>query len=433
MSIQTNNPSTKKSSLATSRMAQPLTLPCGVSLKNRIAKSAMSENMAPDHQANAEFIKTYETWARGGCGLLISGNVMVDSRHLGEPDNIIIEKGHEGLANLMKWTQAGTLNKTHLWIQLNHPGKQSPKFLSPEPVAPSATPFQSALVKMFNTPRALLESEIEEIIERFTYAGVVARDAGFTGVQIHGAHGYLVSQFLSPLHNQRTDQWGGSLENRMRFVMRIYQSLRIALGPAFPIGIKLNSADFQRGGFTEEESILVAQRLSEAGMDLIEISGGTYEAPKMTGAKTAGAGAGTIEIKSSTIKREAYFIEYCEKVRAHVRCPILLTGGFRTSTGMEQALRSNACDVIGLARALAINPQLPNQLLAGDNVVSEVKPLTTGFKALDRLIPLEIVWYTQQIHRMGRGLTPSAHLSPLWMALHSVMKVGIKSLLRVRT
>lgn len=427
MTQQTNHSSDNKSALTPSLMAQPLTLPCGVSLKNRIAKSAMSENMAPDHQANAQFVKTYETWAQGGCGLLISGNVMVDSRHLGEPDNIIIEKGQEGLENLKKWTQAGTLNKTHLWIQLNHPGKQSPKFLCSEPVAPSAISFQSALAKLFNTPRALLESEIEEIIERFTYAGVVARDAGFTGVQIHGAHGYLVSQFLSPLHNQRSDQWGGSLENRMRFVMRIYQSLRAALGPAFPIGIKLNSADFQRGGFTEEESILVAQRLSEAGMDLIEISGGTYEAPKMTGAKTGG------EIKQSTITREAYFLDYCEKVRAHIQCPILLTGGFRTSTGMEQALRTKACDVIGLARALAINPQLPNQLLAGESVVSEVKPLTTGFKALDQLMPLEIVWYTQQIHRMGHGRAPSAKLSPLWMALNSMMKVGIKSLLRVRT
>lgn len=410
-----------------SLMAQSLKLPCGAVLKNRIAKSAMSENMAPDHQANTQFIKVYEAWARGGAGLLISGNVMVDSRHLGEPHNVVIEKNREGLSNLKKWTQAGTLNKTHLWIQLNHPGKQSPRFLNPEPVAPSAIPFQSSLAKLFNTPRALSENEIEDIIQRFAYAGVVARNAGFTGVQIHGAHGYLVSQFLSPLHNQRTDQWGGSLENRLRFVMRIYQYLRVALGPVFPIGIKLNSADFQRGGFTEEESVWVAQKLSEAGMDLIEISGGTYEAPKMTGAKAVG------DIRESTRQREAYFLEYCEKIRSHVQGPILLTGGFRTSAGMEQALHSKACDMIGLARSLAINPDFPHQLLEGQKVVSAVKPLTTGFKTLDQLIPLEIVWYTQQIHRMGQGKATSAHLSPLWMALSSIIKIGFSSLLRVRS
>jgi len=412
---------------AKSMLAESLKLPCGVVLKNRIAKSAMSENMATsNHEANELFVKSYKIWSQGGAGLLISGNVMVDSRYLGEPDNIVIEKGHEGLQRLKEWTKAGALNNTHLWIQLNHPGKQSPKFLSKEPVAPSAIPFRSSLAKLFNTPRALLESEIEEIIERFTFSAVVARDAGFTGAQIHGAHGYLVSQFLSPLHNQRTDQWGGTLENRMRFVMKIYHSMRKALGASFPISIKLNSADFQKGGFTEDESILVAQKLSEAGMDLIEISGGTYEVPKMTG---------TLKMneKESTLKREAYFLEYCEKVRSQIRCPIMLTGGFRTSTGMEHALSSQACDLIGLARSLAINPSFPKQLLSGQNTVSEVKPLTTGFKNLDKVMPLEIVWYTQQIHRMGHGLTPSAKLSPLWMALNSLFKLGIKSLFRVRS
>lgn len=407
-------------------MSQSLTLPCGSSLKNRIAKSAMSENMASvDHQANELFVKAYDRWAQGGAGLLISGNVMVDSRYLGEPKNVVIEKGREGLLNLKKWAAAGTLNNTHLWMQINHPGKQSPKFLSRKPVAPSAVPFQSSLAKLFNTPRELAHEEIEEIIERFTYAAVTAQEAGFTGVQIHGAHGYLVSQFLSPLHNQRTDVWGGSLENRMRFVMRIYQSMRKAVGPYFPIGIKLNSADFQKGGFTEEDSVQVAQRLSEAGIDLIEISGGTYEAPKMTGAPAAG-------VKETTIQREAYFLEYCEKVRSRVSCPILLTGGFRTFFGMEQALEAKACCLIGLARSLALNPIFPSQLLSGESAVSEVKPLSTGLKSLDKVVPLEIIWYTQQIHRMGRGMNPSPQLSPLVLAITSAWDMGIQSLFRVR-
>ena len=133
--------------------------------------------------------------------------------------------------------------------------------------------------KMFNRPRALSEAEIWDVIERFSFSAEMAKEAGFTGVQIHGAHGYLVSQFLSPRHNQRTDQWGGSLENRMRFVCEIYKRLRAKLGNHFPIAIKLNSADFQKGGFSDGESMQVVQTLAENGMDLIEISGGTYEAP----------------------------------------------------------------------------------------------------------------------------------------------------------
>lgn len=408
-------------------LSESLTLDCGVVLKNRLAKSAMSENMASaQHISNELFERAYETWAKGGTGLLITGNVMVDSRHLGEPNNVVIEKGHEGLDQLKAWAKAGTSDGTHLWIQLNHPGKQSPKFINKEPVAPSAIPFRSALSKVFYTPRALLESEIEEIIARFAYAAKVARDAGFTGVQIHGAHGYLVSQFLSPLHNQRMDQWGGSLENRMRFVLQIYHAIRDEVGVHFPISIKLNSADFQRGGFSEEDSIVVAQKLSEAGIDLIEISGGTYEAPKMTGVQKMGT-------KPSTLQREAYFLDYCERVRSKVRCPIMLTGGFRTAVGMEQALRSQACDLIGLARSLAINPNFSQQLLSGKTVESKVKPLTTGIASLDRIIPLEIVWYTQQIQLMGQGKKTSPHLSPLLLVLKTIFKTGAKSLMRVRT
>ncbi len=406
---------------------QPLLLPCGVTLKNRIAKSAMSENMATrNHSLDSGFESCYKTWAMGGTGLLITGNVMVDSRHLGEPRNVVIEKNAEGLESLRKWAKAGTLNNTHLWIQLNHPGKQTPKFLTQEPVAPSAIPFSSSLSKVFNTPRALTEVEIEEIIERFIYAASVSQKAGFTGVQIHGAHGYLVSQFLSPRHNQRTDQWGGRLENRMRFVLRLYKGMRAELGSTFPIGIKLNSSDFQKGGFTEEESMIVAQTLSEAGIDLIEISGGTYEAPEMTGVSKN-------KQKESTIKREAYFLDYCEKIRSSVKTPLLLTGGFRTLEVAESAIESGACDVIGLARALTLNPSLSQDWLNGQKTKSEVTPLSTGFKNLDKVFPLEIIWYTQQIHDLAKGKKPDPHQSALAMVLKSIFSMGFKSLFRVRS
>lgn len=405
------------------KISSPLTLPNGVVLKNRIAKSAMSENMAsPGHHANEKFVRLYQRWARGGSGLLITGNIMIDSSALGEPNNIVFEEGRT-TDYIKEWTLAGTENGTHLWAQLNHPGKQSPKFLSKETVAPSAVGFSSTLSGLFNTPRELTEKEILNIISRFAYAARMSKDLGFTGVQIHGAHGYLVSQFLSPHHNRRTDQWGGSLENRMRFVVCVYDAIRKAVGHSFPIGIKINSADFQRGGFSEEESMQVVSTLSELGMDLIEISGGNYESPEMTGTSR----------KSTTIQREAYFLDYCEKVRKTVKCPLMLTGGFRTLSGMNQALSIGACDVIGLARSIALNPEFPNQLLHGQEAKSEVHMLTTGFEALDKKFPLEITWYTQQIHRLGKGLDPKPNLSVIGAVLSTIISIGLSGLKRVRT
>jgi 2,4-dienoyl-CoA reductase-like NADH-dependent reductase (Old Yellow Enzyme family) len=275
---------------------------------------------------------------------------------------------------------------------------------------------------VFNTPRALSEEEIIEIIERFAYAAKVCKENGFTGVQIHGAHGYLVSQFLSPTHNQRSDQWGGSIENRMRFVSEIYKAIRVEVGPHFPISIKLNSADFQKGGFTKEDSMAVVKHLSELGIDLIEISGGTYETPVMTGTN----------VKASTKAREAYFLDYCEEVRKIVKSPLMLTGGFRSSHGMNEALSSGVCDMVGIARSLAINPDFSNELLSGKDVKSLVKPLTTGFPFLDRTFPLEIVWYTDQIHLLGKGENPNIHRSPLRSVLGMVWELGVNVLKKVR-
>lgn len=399
---------------------QNIVLPCGVTLKNRIAKAAMSENMATTHyRANKKFNTLYHRWAKGGAGLLITGNVMIDQSALGEPANVVIEPGCD-LTELKSWAQAGTIEHTHVWMQLNHPGKQSPKFLSREPVAPSAVPFSGSLSKSFNTPRALSEKEIETLIARFANAAGSAKKSGFTGVQIHGAHGYLVSQFLSPKHNQRNDQWGGSLQNRMRFALSVYKAIRAEVGPAFPVGIKLNSADFQKGGFSQEESMEVVQELSSAGMDLIEISGGSYEAPEMMGAKR------------STLEREAYFLDYCLEVRKKMKTPLMLTGGFRSQEGMNNALSAGACDVIGLGRALALQPNFPAELLAGKSTRSAVHKLTTGFKSLDKMVPLEITWYTNQIHRMGKGYEPNPNQNVMFSILKSLYTTGFQSIRRTR-
>jgi 2,4-dienoyl-CoA reductase-like NADH-dependent reductase (Old Yellow Enzyme family) len=403
-------------------------LPCGQVLPNRLAKSAMSENMARlDHAPGPEFFALYQRWAKGGVGLCITGNVMVDSTHLGEPKNIVIEKDRDNLLELKTWASAKNGTSMKLWVQLNHPGKQSPKFLNSLPVAPSALALQAPLNRLFNTPKELNESEIQDIISRFAYAAKAVKGACFDGVQIHGAHGYLVSQFLSPKDNQRTDQWGGSLENRMRFVCELYQAIRAEVGSSFPIGIKLNSADFQRGGFTAEDSVRVAEKLSELGMDLIELSGGTYERPVMVGPTV-----GRADIKESTQKREGYFLEYAKAVRKKIKCPLMVTGGFRTGEFMSKVLENGDVDLVGLARPLAVDPDFPLKLLGNLNVESQVRSLTTGSGVLDKVFPLEIIWYTRQLQQMGRGREPNLGASIYASIASTLFETGLSSFRKVR-
>ncbi len=391
-------------------LAQPFTLPNGVVIKNRICKSAMSETLGDSAGApTAQLARLYQAWADGGVGLCVTGNVMIDHRALGEPGNVVIEDARH-MAALKAWANAAKSNQTQCWVQLNHPGKQSPKGLNAQTVAPSAVPFRPDLQAFFATPRELTTAQVLELIERFGRAASVVKQAGFTGVQIHGAHGYLVSQFLSPLHNLRTDDWGGTPEKRRRFVLAVYRAMRHAVGPAFPVGIKLNSADFQRGGFSEEESLDTIRALADAGIDLIEISGGTYEAPAMTGVKTRDQ-----PVKHSTRQRESYFLAFAEKARKIVKTPLVVTGGFRTAAGMAQAVRSGAVDMVGLARALAMEPDLPNKLLLGKDAAYQVKPITTGIKAIDKMGILEINWYTGQLKRIGNGQPPKPSESGLWV------------------
>jgi 2,4-dienoyl-CoA reductase-like NADH-dependent reductase (Old Yellow Enzyme family) len=262
----------------------------------------------------------------------------------------------------------------------------------------------------FATPRELTDAEVRALVQRYGKAAGIVKEAGFSGVQIHGAHGYLISQFLSPHSNCRTDAWGGTPEKRRHFVLEVYSAMRAAVGPDFPVGIKLNSADFQRGGFTEEESLDTIRALADAGIDLIEISGGTYEAPAMTGIKL-----GKEPIKESTRAREAYFLEFAEKARTAVKTPLAVTGGFRSAKGMAGAIQSGAVDMVGLARILAIEPDVPNRLLSGKKPVQQVKPITTGIKAIDKLGLLEISWYTGQLKRIGRGEAPKPNESGLWV------------------
>ena len=385
------------------------------SVKNRLFKSAMSEQLGDQNfSPTSQLIHLYDIWSKGGTGVLVTGNVMIDRTALGEPKNVVLDKQSD-LSPFKQWADAGTQNNTHLWMQLNHPGKQSPKFLNNEPVAPSAIPLTKALQSSFNTPRALTENEILAIIDDFAFAAEKAQETGFTGVQIHGAHGYLVSQFLSPHHNRREDKWGGSLENRMRFVREIYQAIRERVGSDFPIGIKLNSADFQKGGFSEEDSIQVMKTLQDDGINLIEISGGNYEKPQMMGAK----------VKSSTEKREAYFLEYAEKAKEVLTIPLAVTGGFRSAQAMEDALKSGGTDMIGIARPLAVDPNVSNKLLANESHKIHLKTLTTGVKALDFMAMLNITWYEHQLSLIGNKKTPKPNMSAWLSVIKTISSIGL--------
>lgn len=397
-------------------LKDPLTLPCGATLPNRLVKAAMSEALGTrDNRMTQGLVNVYKRWAAGGVGLNITGNVMIDRRARAEPGNIVIEDERD-LPLLQEWAKAGQSHGGKIWVQINHPGKQCPKAMNKETVAPSAIPFRKELQMMFGTPRELTEDEIYDIIAKWGNVARIFKKAGFDGIQIHGAHGYLISQFLSPHHNQRTDQWGGSAENRRRFVLAVYDEVRKQVGPDFPVGIKLNSADFQKGGFSEEESLAVIKELEARGIDLVEISGGTYEAPVMTGA--------TGPKKESTQKREAYFLDFAEKVRETLKMPLMLTGGFRSVGGMKEALNSGAVDLIGLARSVAIEPDSPSRLLTDQEPMYPVKPLLTGIKGVDRSGLLEIQWYTRQIKRMAKGRDPIPNEHPWKMLLMYLFESG---------
>lgn len=253
---------------------RPLSLAHGLSLPNRIAKAAMSERLAdPVGTPTEALVRLYRRWSEGGTGLLITGNVMVDARAIGETGNVILEDDAQ-LDAFRAWAHAAKSAGARVWMQINHPGRQSPRNLSRRPVAPSAIGLKG-MGGAFAKPRALLEEEIFDIIARFARTAALAERAGFDGVQIHGAHGYLLSQFLSPRTNLREDAWGGDAERRRRFPLEVVRAVRAAVSSDFSVGLKLNSADFQRGGFDEDESMAFVEALSDTGVDLLEISGGT--------------------------------------------------------------------------------------------------------------------------------------------------------------
>ena len=375
-------------------IASPLTLPCGITLPNRIAKAAMSEQLGELSGAPSNTLtRLYSAWGRGGAGLLITGNAMVDRRALVEPRNVVLENDRQ-LDAVSRWARAGRQHGSVLVMQINHPGRVAVAPLYRRPVGPSAI-RPGALGFNLRKPRELTLDDIADLRRRFTRTAELAVAAGFDGVQVHAAHGYLLSQFLCPAANQRTDIYGGSPENRRRLLLEIIGDVRAAIGPNKIVSVKLNSADFHVGGLTVDESLDVALSLEAAGIDLLEISGGNYEAPAMTGV-----------VKASTKIREAYFLDYAERLRARSSLPLMLTGGIRTTKFMDEVLDGGAVDIIGLGRPFAIRPNIANDLLSGD---LETAPAINAPQLPLPITPanayLQLAWHAANFRSIAAGAT----------------------------
>ncbi|WP_179402342.1 NADH:flavin oxidoreductase/NADH oxidase family protein [Burkholderia guangdongensis] len=378
-----------------------LTLPNGSTIPNRIAKAAMEENMADaDHGPSEQLLRLYQAWADGGAGLLVTGNVMVDSRAMTGPGGVVLEDDAQ-LDKFKRWARIGRSQGAQFWLQINHPGRQMQANLGQKTWAPSAVPLDlGKMSKHFNTPHAMTQSVIDDVIQRFARTARLGEMAGFTGVEIHAAHGYLLSQFLSPLTNRRTDEWGGSLENRARLLLAIVKAVRAVVSPGFAVAVKLNSADFQRGGFSADDARQVVELLNEWAVDLVELSGGSYEAPAMQGDARDGR----------TLAREAYFVEFARDIRTVANMPVMVTGGIRRRPVAEQVIDSGV-DMVGIGTALALDPNLPRDWRLGKNNAPQLSPIVWKNKALASLANMATVKF--QLRKLSLGGTPDPEVSPV--------------------
>lgn len=394
----------------------PLTLPCGVMMPNRIAKAAMSEALADRFGSPTTDLQQLHTaWARGGTGLLITGNVMIDRRAFVEPRNAVLEDDRH-LAAYKLWARGVHAHGSKIIMQLNHPGRVAVLPLLKRPVAPSAVGLDLPGMNILRVPRAMSEAEILDVIQRFATSAKLAIKAGFDGVQVHAAHGYLLSQFLSPLANVRTDKWGGNAENRRRLLIEVVRTVRQEIGPDKALSVKLNSADFQQGGLSQQESLGVALALEQEGIDLLEISGGNYESPAQLG-----------YAPEHYVSNDAYFLDYAEQLRNQCKLPLMLTGGLRNVNVMNRILREDVVDMVGIARPFAVQPELAGELLQGRSAAEPPAVPATGYKPIDAY--LQLAWHATQFRRISAGLAPK----PLGGLTRTLMAFGPRMGLSILT
>lgn len=323
-----------------------------IEASNRIARSATGERMcSSDGRVTPLVVEFYGTLARGGVGLIITGHsfVRADGIACEGMMGVHSDKMLPGLAELVR---AVHLTDARIVCQLNHAGRQTrPELIEGKrPVAPSEVTDRASGL----TPRALAAEEMEPLVESYVAAARRCREAGFDGVQLHCAHGYLMSQFISPYTNRRDDPWGGSVEARARFPLEVLRRIRAELGGEYPVLVKLNAEDFIEGGLTLDQSCRIAAMMEREGITAIEISAGMAETVDKI-----------VRKKIDSVDGEAYFLPYAREFRRHVRVPLISVGGYRSLSVMESAITSGAADLVALCRPLIREPDLPRKLRDG--------------------------------------------------------------------
>jgi 2,4-dienoyl-CoA reductase-like NADH-dependent reductase (Old Yellow Enzyme family) len=398
----------------------PLVLRSGGTLRNRIAKAAMEEAMAGGSQLPDErLISLYRRWGAGGAGLLITGNVMVHAEALTGPGGVVLDE-RAPLDPFTRWAQAGKAGGAAMWMQISHPGRQVQAGMpgvvwGPSPVAVELGRHS----KRFGRPVAMTAEQIRATMKRFATTARLAERTGFDGVEVHAAHGYLLSQFLSPLVNKRIDEWGGTLENRARLLLGVVRAIRLEVSPSFAVAVKLNSADFQRGGFDVEDAAKVIEMLAPLGVDLVELSGGSYESPAMAGRPA--------DVR--TTAREAYFLELAAELARSSPLPLMLTGGITRRETAERVLASGV-ELVGMATAVAVTPDLANRWRAGREATEELKPVRWSDKTLASAASMALVRH--QMRRITRGRHPTGRTHPVH-ALMCDQRAHRRALGRYRT
>lgn len=329
----------------------------GIEIKNRFIRSATCERLFDDEGFPEEGLKEfYCQLAKGGIGAIITGHAFIEPIGKASPKQLAIYKD-DFIPPLKKITEAVHKYDTHIFLQLSHAGRQTKsKYLEGKiPVAPSPVEENTT----HTIPKELKEEEIYRIIENFKRAALRAREAGFDGVQLHSAHGYLLSQFISPYTNRRTDKWGGCVENRLRILIEIIKPIKEVKANNFAVFVKLNMEDFIEEGLKFGDSSFIAKELEKIGIDAIETSGGIWESSQFI-----------IRRDILSKDKEAYFLDYAKQLRKSIDIPIILVGGIRSKEIMEEILEVGI-DFISMSRPFIREPDLANRLIKGESVKSE--------------------------------------------------------------
>jgi len=365
-----------KNETAAAKLGRPLDLPCGARLKNRLAKAAMSDSLGDGEGNPTELqMRLYERWAEGGAALTVIGEVQTTPHYPEKPGNLVLIPDAD-MTTLRALAARGSIQDTHIWPQLGHAGALSHAPIS-DPKGPS--PLNVEGLQCAGMTRA----EIQSLPTFYAKAASIAKAVGFTGVQIHAGHGFLLSQFLSPLFNHRTDAFGGSIASRFRIIAEIIDAVREAVGATFPVGIKINSTDQLVGGLSEDEALEVVRMLDLTSIDLIDVSGGTY----FPGAPSS---------SDRTASSGPYFLDFAERAKSVTAIPIMLTGGFKTRDETKMVMERGAADVVGLARAMVLNPSLPDTWLSAGGGDPE-------FPVFDATVPGGVTaWYSMRLTAIGK-------------------------------